>query len=126
MPTVRIRAPIQPRTSRAQAAAPRPDWALCAGPLPTCQDHVPAPDYENGRLYCLSTFLEGLRAADRQLPRYVEQELRAYLECDILAHGFLWLRLHRAHQILDNAACLCYFRKATTRRRWMLLRQSLD
>ena len=41
----------------------------------------------------LETFVEGLRASDRQLPRHVEQELRAYLECGILAHGFLRLRL---------------------------------
>ena len=40
----------------------------------------------------LETFLEGLRTSDRQLPRHVEQELRAYLECGILAHGFLRLR----------------------------------
>ena len=40
----------------------------------------------------LETFLEGLRASDRQLPRHVEQELRAYLECGILAHGFLRVR----------------------------------
>lgn len=40
----------------------------------------------------LETFLARLRASDRQLPRHVEQELRAYLECGILAHGFLGLR----------------------------------
>ncbi len=40
----------------------------------------------------LETFLEGLRATDRQLPRHVEQELRAYLECGILACGFLRVR----------------------------------
>jgi hypothetical protein len=32
----------------------------------------------------LETFLEGLRATDRQLPPHVERELRAYLECGIL------------------------------------------
>ncbi len=40
----------------------------------------------------LETFLEGLRATDRQLPKHVEQELRAYLECGILAYGFLRVR----------------------------------
>jgi len=40
----------------------------------------------------LETFLAQLRATDRQLPRYVEHELRAYLECGVLAHGFLRVR----------------------------------
>ena len=40
----------------------------------------------------LETFLADLRAADRQLPRHVEQELRAYLECGIPSYGFLRVR----------------------------------
>ncbi len=40
----------------------------------------------------LETFLERTRTADHQLPGYVEQELRAYLRCGILAHGFVRLR----------------------------------
>ena len=40
----------------------------------------------------LETFLERTRSSDRQLPRYVEKELRAYLECGILACGFLRAR----------------------------------
>ncbi len=40
----------------------------------------------------LETFLERTRTSDRQLPRYVERELRAYLECGILACGFLRAR----------------------------------
>ena len=40
----------------------------------------------------LETFLEGVRASARQLPRHVEQEPRAYLECSILAHEFLRVR----------------------------------
>ena len=36
----------------------------------------------------LETFIERTRSAERQLPRYVERELRAYLECGILALGF--------------------------------------
>lgn len=35
------------------------------------------------------TFIERTRSAERQLPRYVERELRAYRECGILARGFL-------------------------------------
>ncbi|MBI92615.1 MAG: hypothetical protein CME05_05305 [Gemmatimonadaceae bacterium] len=40
----------------------------------------------------LETFLAQLQATDRQLPRHVAQEMRAYLECGILAHGFLRVR----------------------------------
>ena len=40
----------------------------------------------------LETFLAQLQATDRQLPRHVEQELRGYLACGILAHGFLRVR----------------------------------
>ena len=38
------------------------------------------------------TFVERTRSSDRQLPGHVEKELRAYLECGILAHGFLRVR----------------------------------
>ncbi|MDH3227716.1 MAG: transposase, partial [Thermoleophilia bacterium] len=40
----------------------------------------------------LETFLARAREDDRPAPRFIEQELRAYLRCGILAHGFL--RLH--------------------------------
>jgi len=40
----------------------------------------------------LETFLEHTRAGDRQIPAHVEGELRAFLECGILAHGFLRVR----------------------------------
>jgi hypothetical protein len=40
----------------------------------------------------LETFLARQRAADQPLPRYVEQELRAYLQCGILAYGFVRAR----------------------------------
>jgi hypothetical protein len=40
----------------------------------------------------LGGFLARAREADRPVPRIVEQELRAYLRCGILAHGFLRLR----------------------------------
>jgi len=40
----------------------------------------------------LETFLARARERDRPVPRFVERELRAYLECGILAHGFL--RVH--------------------------------
>jgi hypothetical protein len=35
---------------------------------------------------------ERTRSSDRQLPGHVEKELRAYLECGILANGFLRVR----------------------------------
>ena len=64
--------------------------------------HADAPGYrrrtpETEPLYQvmaghLETFLERTRTSDRQLPRYVEKELRAYLECGILACGFLRAR----------------------------------
>ena len=40
----------------------------------------------------LETFVEHTRSSDRQLPANVEKELRAYLECGILAHGFVRVR----------------------------------
>lgn len=40
----------------------------------------------------LETFLERTRSFERQLPTYVERELRAYLECGILPFGFLRVR----------------------------------
>jgi hypothetical protein len=40
----------------------------------------------------VETFLAIARARDRLVPRFVEREFRAYLECGILAHGFL--RVH--------------------------------
>jgi len=40
----------------------------------------------------LETFLARARQHDRCVPFFVERELRAFLECGILAHGFL--RVH--------------------------------
>jgi Putative transposase/Transposase zinc-binding domain len=40
----------------------------------------------------LETFLARARRCDHPVPRFIERELRAYLECGILARGFL--RLH--------------------------------
>jgi len=40
----------------------------------------------------LETFLERQQGRDRLVPRFVERELRSFLECGILAHGFL--RVH--------------------------------
>jgi hypothetical protein len=37
----------------------------------------------------LETFLARARWRDRTVPRFVERELRAYLRCGILAHGFV-------------------------------------
>ena len=40
----------------------------------------------------LESFLASAREQGRVVPRFVERELRAYLECGILAHGFLRVR----------------------------------
>jgi hypothetical protein len=40
----------------------------------------------------LETFLARSRAGERPAPRFVERELRAFLRCGILAHGFV--RVH--------------------------------
>jgi len=40
----------------------------------------------------LETFLARARSQERTVPRFVERELRAYLRCGILAHGFV--RVH--------------------------------
>jgi hypothetical protein len=40
----------------------------------------------------LETFLARQQQRDRVVPRFVERELRSFLECGILAHGFL--RVH--------------------------------
>ena len=46
----------------------------------------------------LETFLTRTRTADRQLPSHVERELRAYLECGILAYGFMRVRCEQCGQ----------------------------
>jgi hypothetical protein len=40
----------------------------------------------------LEPFLDRARLRERPAPHFVEQELRAFLQCGVLAHGFL--RLH--------------------------------
>ena len=40
----------------------------------------------------LETFLASAREQGRVVPRFVERELRAFLTCGILAHGFLRVR----------------------------------
>jgi hypothetical protein len=40
----------------------------------------------------LETFLQQVRTSDHALPWYVERDLRAFLDCGILARGFLRLR----------------------------------
>ena len=71
--------------------------------------HMPGTcPHTQARLYCrhepekhplyqilaqpLETFLQRSRTAEHQLPGHVEEELRAYLKCGILAHGFVRLR----------------------------------
>ena len=40
----------------------------------------------------LETFLASAREQGRVVPRFVERELRAYLECGLLCHGFIRVR----------------------------------
>ena len=40
----------------------------------------------------LETFLEQTRTEAHELPRYVEQELRDYVECGVLGCGFIRLK----------------------------------
>jgi hypothetical protein len=40
----------------------------------------------------LETYLARARQRERVVPRFVERELRAYLECGLLCHGFVRAR----------------------------------
>ena len=57
----------------------------------------------------LETFLQQARTSEHQLPLHVEKEMRAYLECCMLAYGFVRARCEdcgtgRAVAI----SCKCY------------------
>jgi len=65
-------------------------------PGPRSADYVPRCP-EQTPLYIafaeeLGTFLARRRDDERHLPRFVERELRGFLDCGILAHGFLRVR----------------------------------
>jgi hypothetical protein len=57
----------------------------------------------------LETFLQTVREERcKSLPRYVEEELRRYLRCGILAHGFLRVVCPTCRQeIVVAFACKC-------------------
>jgi hypothetical protein len=62
----------------------------------TAQAYVPRQP-EESTLYGvvadhLETFLARARDRDRVVPRFVETEFRSFLDCGILAHGFLRVR----------------------------------
>jgi hypothetical protein len=67
---------------------------------PTADQHPLAPAYERHRpeetvlFGVVQSELESFlaRERDRPLPRFVEREFRGFLDCGILAHGFL--RVH--------------------------------
>ncbi len=70
----------------------------------------------------LETFLASAQEHGRVVPRFVERELRAYLACGILAHGFLRVRCKTCgHDRL--VAFSCYLELKTIRSRE---RESLD
>ena len=90
-----------PAMKSAEIAAAR-NWPLSAG---VCEPRVPTDplnrcvtrEVAGTVLYravadAVETFLAFARERDRVVPRFVEREFRAYLECGILAHGFL--RVH--------------------------------
>lgn len=69
-------------------------WLL---PAPAVGLHIQRRTPEAQPLYQvmsqhLETFLTRTRSSDRQLPSHVERGLRAYLECGILAYGFMRVR----------------------------------
>jgi len=81
------------RVPPTHAANPSLPGLLAAGGTPAYERHRP----EETRLHTvvreqLESFLAHARDREHPVPRFVEQELRAYLRCGILAHGFL--RLH--------------------------------
>jgi hypothetical protein len=74
-------------TLEARAAACAP----CAPPTSGSPAYAPRHP-EKTVLYTvvreqLETFLARARERERPVPRFVERELRRYLECGILAHG---------------------------------------
>jgi hypothetical protein len=72
------------------ARSPSHPSLLASGAAPAYERHRP----EKTALYTvvreqLETFLARARKGDRPAPRFIEQELRAYLRCGILAHGYV-------------------------------------
>jgi hypothetical protein len=65
-------------------------------PGPRSADYVPRCPEQTPLYLALSDELETLlarrREGERHLPRFVERELRGFLDCGILAHGFLRVR----------------------------------
>ena len=54
----------------------------------------------------LETFIERTESGGRELPAFVKKELRGYLECGILAHGFARYHCHRCgHDRLVPFSC---------------------
>jgi hypothetical protein len=69
--------------------------ASCAKPVrPSKRPGTPraVPRRPRCMRHHLETWLRNARTQERTVPRFVERELRAFLDCGILAHGFL--RLH--------------------------------
>jgi len=88
--------------------SPRVSLDVAANPsLPGLLDSASARAYERRRPHetvlhtvvreQLETFLARAGERDRPVPRFVERELRAYLECGVLAHGFLRLHCDECH-----------------------------
>ncbi|MBP1595710.1 MAG: hypothetical protein H6Q05_1087 [Acidobacteria bacterium] len=66
------------------------DPGLLGNPAQSIHNRVVAAEPEN--------LPEGQRLRDRQVPRFVEGELRLFLECGILAYGLVEGALCRSHE----------------------------
>jgi hypothetical protein len=55
----------------------------------------------------LETFLCRQQERDRPVPRFVEQEFRSFLDCGVLARGFLRLRCQSCGRLLDIRSSQC-------------------
>ena len=75
-----------------------PDLAVCesvATYVPRNPEETVLYGVVAGRL---ETFLERQRECDRSVPWFVEKELRSFLECGILANGFVRVHCDDCHQ----------------------------
>jgi len=92
--------------SRCSAELPHPDQAtphrtrspaVEVGPTGACNPRSPDQTLLHRTIReQLEPFLARARNREQPAPRFVEQELRAFLRCGILAHGFLRLHCDRS------------------------------
>ena len=66
--------------------------ALWCGVLRAHLQRMGGGPWESAAEALVRIYFERTRTSDRQIPALLEKELRAYLECGVLAHGFLRVR----------------------------------